>query len=69
MSKEQGPENVDGYFPKDGALTAYEIARRLRLKSVRALQDELEKKGIAYQSLCGKRVYPCDQIMRLFWED
>ena len=57
-----------GYIPKDGFLTAEEIAYRLRLASVDNLKKSLDKHSIKFVDIAGKRIYDCSQFERLFFD-
>lgn len=65
---DQEKNPIGGWIPKEGYISAREIADRLKLKSVPHLQEELDKLGIEHKSICGKRLYQCSSLERLFWE-
>ena len=57
-----------GIIPAVGYITAQELADRLQLRDFRNLQDELKKQGIKHSIICGKYVYCCSTLEKLFWE-
>ena len=59
----------EGYFPDTGTITAEEIAERLRRSSVPNVKEALEKKGIKYKEIVGVRLYRCEDLGKLFWEE
>ena len=58
-----------GIIPENGFITAEELAKCLRLKTVRTLQTQLEKEGIEFANVCGKRLYECRSLQKLFYTD
>lgn len=71
MEKNANDGNGDGkgYFPPTGYITVEEMRQRLQLRDGRTLQANLEKLGIKHATLGGRRLYRCESIEQLFWED
>ncbi len=59
-------ENVTGWLPSEGIISAEELCLRLRLKSLHYLKTSLQEKGITGVNICGKTIYDCRDIPRVF---
>ena len=59
----------DGYIPNTGTITAKELAKRWKLRCWRNLQDKLNDAGIEHAEIAGIRIYRCESIEQLFWDE
>ncbi len=68
MTKDNEP-NSNGWFPPQGIITGEEVRRRLKAKDLDNLQESLAKAGVKHRKLAGKRIYQCEDLEQLFYEE